>query len=488
MNRSIRSSGSISSTLAVALVAGLCQSGASAQFVEPDVNVIATLTDPDGMAGAFGWAVSEIGDIDGDGAMDALVGAPFTGADGITGRAYAFSGRTGALIWLWEGQPADGLGYSMADAGDVDGDGVSDAIFGSIASGGTGKATIFSGATGLVIRELFGEAPGDQFGASVAGVGDINNDGFSDVLVGANAHDTGALNAGRAYVYSGADGSLIRTHDGALQGGLLGSGAGDVQDINNDGVPDYIVGARGGPPTDQGRCFVFSGADGAQLLPELLPNPATGLDLAWFFVDGIGDATGDGVPDLYAGDFSDSAGSGRAYIYDGLDGSIALEIASDEAGAGLGCGRGAGDVDGDGRDDLAIGLYTSSAGAVQAGRIRVYSGADGSILRELTGTNPGFQLGFDVVGIGDVNADCGLDLLCSAANGETVYIVAGDPGQLPGDANADFTVNFLDILAVLTNWGADYGSGTGPGDANFDGAVNFFDFRAVLSNFKSSCD
>ena len=99
-------------------------------------------------------------------------------------------------------------------------------------------------------------------------------------------------------------------------------------------------------------------------------------------------------------------------------------------GDGLGPGRGAGDVNGDGRPDLVIGSYNSSAGAAQAGKVQLFSGADGSLLRTITSTTAGENLGFDAVGLGDVNGDEIPDALVSAATGDRVYIVAGtDPGK-----------------------------------------------------------
>jgi hypothetical protein len=91
----------------------------------------------------------------------------------------------------------------------------------------------------------------------------------------------------------------------------------------------------------------------------------------------------------------------------------------------MGPGRGAGDVNGDGRPDLIVGSYTSSAGAPQAGKVQIFSGADGSLLRTLTSTVENDQLGFDAVGLGDTNHDGLPDELISAANGNHVYIVAG---------------------------------------------------------------
>jgi hypothetical protein len=128
------------------------------------------------------------------------------------------------------------------------------------------------------------------------------------------------------------------------------------------------------------------------------------------------------VPDVYVGDYADSAGSGRPVVLSGSDGSEVFARPG-TPGAGAGPGRGAGDVNGDGFEDLAIGHY--GFGADDAGRLEVRSGADGSLLRTVTSTTPGESFGFDAVGIGDVNDDGRPDLLVSAAAGETVYVIAG---------------------------------------------------------------
>jgi hypothetical protein len=148
-----------------------------------------------------------------------------------------------------------------------------------------------------------------------------------------------------------------------------------------------------------------------------------------FFVAGVGDTNGDGVPDIYVGDYaSNNAGSagGFAAVYSGVDGSR-LHAWRGAAGEGLGPGRAAGDLNHDGRVDLIIGEYTSSDGAPQAGKVKVVSGATGRVLRTITSTTPNENLGFDAVGVGDTNGNGTIDYLVSAANLDTVYLIDGGP-------------------------------------------------------------
>ena len=113
-------------------------------------------------------------------------------------------------------------------------------------------------------------------------------------------------------------------------------------------------------------------------------------------------------------------------MFSGRDGHELFHRVGDEPGAGMGPGRGAGDVDGDGRPDVIVGSYPSNTGASQAGKVEILSGRDGSVLRTITSRTENENLGFDAVGLGDTNHDGLPDELVSAANGDHVYILAGN--------------------------------------------------------------
>ena len=191
-----------------------------------------------------------------------------------------------------------------------------------------------------------------------------------------------------------------------------------TDDVNRDRVPDLIVGGGG-------TAYVFSGRDGRRLYA--LPPSAAARQFGTFFVAGVGDVNHDHVPDVYGADYAaadNGPNSGFAGVYSGRDGTL-LRSWTGAAGDGLGPGRGAGDVNRDHRPDLAIGSYLNSDGAPNAGKIELFSGATGAKLRTITSTTAGENLGFDAVGVGDVSRDHRPDLLASAAEGDTVYMIAG---------------------------------------------------------------
>ncbi len=278
------------------------------------------------------------------------------------------------------------FGHSVSGAGDVDGDGFSDLIVGAYGEepGSSpeeaGRAHVFSGADGSLLYTLV--SPNEEqyglFGWSVSGAGDVDGDGYADVIVGAHGKDPGSSpqDAGRAYVFSGVDGSLLYTlvspnEEGPGRFGVSVSGVGDV---DGDGHGDVIVGADledpGSSPSGAGRAYVFSGADGTVLHTLVSPHEE---DLGFFgrCVSGVGDVNGDGHPDVIVGAYQESPGSspfaaGRAYVFSGADGSLLYTLASpneQEFGYFGHFVSGAGDVDGDGRRDVIVRAFWENPGS-----------------------------------------------------------------------------------------------------------------------------
>ncbi|MHC5112069.1 MAG: hypothetical protein ACYTHJ_19575 [Planctomycetota bacterium] len=461
--------------LAICALVLVAREGRAADlFLEPTV----PLHSYQESAGSFGWAVSELADIDNDGATDLIASAPFSNFVKV------FSGRTGELLHNFTGSAGENFGYAIADAGDTNLDGVPDIIVGAPALG-AGKAYVFSGDTdGALLLTLNGEVVGDLFGSAVSSAGDVNGDMRADLLVGADANDAMGVNSGRAYVLSGLDGSLIHTLESESSGDRFGGGTASAGDLNNDGIPEHIIGAYNGGLGARGEAYVFDGADGSLIHELSVPEGVFGGCFGQFFVAGVGLVDEDDVPDMYVGDFCDSTnggGTGRAYVFSGADGSIIHMFVGETAGEGIGPGRGAGDVDFDGRTDLLVGAWTSSAGAGLAGKLFVYSGATGEVLRTITSLSNNESLGFDAVGVGDVNEDGQIDFLASGANSNHVYLLLGSP---PGDFDGDGDVDSTDLDSFSDCYtgpgGGDIGPDCANGDFDQNDTIDCVDFNAFV--------
>ncbi|NND72529.1 MAG: T9SS type A sorting domain-containing protein [Rhodothermales bacterium] len=276
----------------------------------------------------FGGSVAGISDIDGDSRGDLLVGAA-SEADGNTGRAYVFSGSSGdTLRTLTSPNPeSNGLfGFRVAGVPDTDGDGTTDILVAAhtedaIATN-AGRAYLFSGATGALLHTFQSPNPssGGLFGREIEGVSDTDGDGRGDVLIGAS----GDVGSGRAYLFSGATGSLIyelESPNPPGAGGLFGQAVGVTPDLDGDGVADLIVGATGEFEASilTGRAYVFSGATGTLLNSLVSTNPKSSGSFG-YSVAGVPDANGDGQGDILVGAVQEdgpSASTGRAYLFSG---------------------------------------------------------------------------------------------------------------------------------------------------------------------------
>ncbi|PCJ52667.1 MAG: hypothetical protein COA70_11780 [Planctomycetota bacterium] len=371
-------------------------------------------------------SVSGAGDVNGDGFADLIVGANLDDPGGLhdAGSAYVYSGADGSLLHQLDGGAAeDFFGWTVSGAGDVNGDGFADVIVGARAAapGGlhrAGSAYVYSGADGSLLHQWDGGAAIDLFGSSVSGAGDVNSDGFADVIVGAFAADPGSLSqAGSAYVYSGVNGSLLYQWDGGASGDRFGDSVSDAGDVNGDGFADVIVGAGSAAPgglVEAGSAYVYSGADGSLLHQWDGGTPGDRLGSS---VSGAGDVNGDGSVDVIVGaDLASPGGlgaAGSAYVYSGADGSLLRQWDGGTTGDRFGSSvSGAGDVNGDGFADLIVGASLADPGGLlSAGSAYVYSGADGSLLQQWDGEALWDAFGSSVSGAGDVNGDGFADVI-----------------------------------------------------------------------------
>lgn len=263
----------------------------------------------------LGESCTGIGDIDGDGLGDILLGSEDSGTVGLNqhGRAYVYSGATDTLLYSIEGTVAfERLGNTVAAAGDFNADGTPDFLLGGYADViATGVALVISGASGLELARFDGTNPSDLLSYSMAGVGDCNGDGFDDVLIGSPFFDfNGANSSGSAFLYSGFDSSILFRLDGIDAYDSFASSIASTGDINEDGHPDFIIGAenvRAGGILGAGRAYVYSGLDATELFTI---DGQVNSDRMGSSVVGLGDVDGDFIPDVAAGAWSVDLGGG----------------------------------------------------------------------------------------------------------------------------------------------------------------------------------
>lgn len=306
-------------------------------------------------------SVAGAGDVNGDGHADLLIGSPFASPGALTyaGSARLRSGADGSVLLAWDGDSVyDSLGQVVAGLGDTDGDGVGDMAFRVDKLGSVPESVLLvSGATGAVLHEFLAPVVLQDFGAHLAGAGDVDGDGLNDLLVGADE---------RAWVYSGASGALLHQLGGDLGNDVSVAAAGDV---DSDGHADVLLGApyddTGGP--DLGRVLVHSGADGSLLMAR---NGKVKGGRFGHAVAGGGDHDGDGRLDVVVSAPLEGPG-GRVRVLDALDGTPVALLEAGFEGDGLGDQLARpGDMDGDGRDELAV--STPLAGLEDTGRLLVY--------------------------------------------------------------------------------------------------------------------
>ncbi len=377
----------------------------------------------------FGWQAASIGDVDGDQVADFYVSATQHDTGGTNaGRVYVYSGASGSELYRITGKRVnEQFGNDVSAVGDLDGDGVTELIIGAPWNG-TGNVSIHSGKTGDFIKELAGEVNGSSFGYRVAGLGDFDGDGLPDYAVTAALFDGLGTDSGRVYIYS-KDG-LLTTIDGSAAGARFGTSISAIGDVNADGRIDIVVGADNDGPNAQGRAYVYSW-DGTKTETLFALDPTASVrDFGQFFVDGGLDMSCDGIPDIYVADFVGN----RAYTFSGADGFL-LQVFQGDGNGQFGLGEMVEDVNHDGYADLVLAAWVSNSGAAQGGKAFVYSGRDGSLLRSLTHTVRSAQFGFDAKGISDIDGDGLPDLLITAANAlgarGTVYLIKGQTYEVP---------------------------------------------------------
>lgn len=378
----------------------------------------------------LGHRLDRIGDLDGDGRADVLLGA--YQHDNNTGRCYAFSGRTGEVLHVWTGTQEESLfGWDLSNAGDTNGDGVNDVIISSQTYDGagvdSGAAYLYDGRSGALIHEWFGEVAGDRFGFRAAPLGDVDGDSRPDVAIAAPGNGEAGPGAGKVYLYSGRTGELIRSYVGENADDALGERVAGEFDVDGDGRTDVLIGSLHYSPAkpNAGRVYLYSGLDGS--LIRTFDGERAGDQLG-HRVKFLEDLNGDQVPEIaMSATYADAngIGSGSVFIHSGASRELLYRYDGDLANDRLGrVVQGVGDLNHDGFNDFAIGspFVTTGEGGSEIGRAYVFSGRTGKQLLRLTGETAGDQFGYSINRAGDMNGDGFADFTVGA-----VYNDAGGP-------------------------------------------------------------
>ncbi len=430
---------------------------------------------------ALGYCVATAGDTNGDGFNDILVAAPWVDAGQIDeGQVYLYLGAGGLPrldSWL-DGDQADAqFGHSVATAGDVNGDGYSDVLIGAPYRDGShtdaGRVYFYPGsATGLSptsVWDVGGGQAGMLFGWTVATAGDVNGDGYSDVVIGAPLRDCPDPDEGRAYLYlgspNGPGASAAWQAEGDQEHARFGYSVATAGDVNGDGYSDVLVGAPywDGSQVHAGRaCLYLGSASGLGSTPIWQAEGSQASALFGYCVAPAGDVDGDGYSDVLIGaPYYDGSqiDAGAAYLYlgcaSGLEGEPAWQAQGDQAGAVFGsCVATAGDVNGDGHSDAVIGAPLYDPPSTDKGRALLYlggpSGLGASAAWMVDGEGWEERLGISVATAGDVNADGYSDVIVGAAHGPlesdgaTAYVFCGSALGLGG--NPDWLWSMLESL------------------------------------------
>ncbi len=445
----------------------------------------------------FGRAVRSAGDVNGDGYDDIMIGAPtFTSdpADETLGSSYVFfggpDGPSLTIDWsVTSPQFGDRFGRAVGGVGDVDGDGFDD-----IMVSGYFHDIVFENEGGLIVYEgsaagpslhhdwtALGGGTGAGLGWGAGAAGDVNGDGYADVLGGAPKFDAGNGIEGQLMVYYGSADSLPGTPSWTYRmgdsGSELGRSVGAAGDVNGDGYDDIIAGARNADDPagvlKAGAALVFLGsAEGLAETPVWTTFGDHSLSFYGNYVAGIGDINGDGFDDIAVGSPGAQSFTGQVHIFlgsaNGPETEAALVLEGVSRGSAFGFSVwGAGDTDGDGLDDMVVGSpFFSDNGMKNGGAAMIYTGATlttainyetpgiiaGTVMDEtVTGTTADEMI-FGHGGIDTISGGGGRDVFVIAPNSPVVIIEDFDGADDIVDFSM-FEITIDDLSGGITSEG-----------------------------------
>src|SRR5262249_30513223 len=402
----------------------------------------------------FGASIACAGDIDGDGYSDIVIGAPDKNIGGniFPGKAFVFLGsKTGLHSTGYKeivGNGDQGVGTSVATAGDVNGDGYSDIVIGaprnSVPFTQQGMALVYYGPDLSKFTSLLG-GTNSNFGWSVSTAGDVDGDGYADIVVGAPRANS---QAGAVEVFRGSSNGITVnptwTYTGVAGSDFLGFSVATAGDVNGDGYADVIAGWYGYSVTasSEGAAVLWYGsstglmASGTASNADWLVHSGKSGSALGYSVATAGDVNGDGLSDVIVGApfYTDpESQEGAAFLYLGqtnLLNGVAWQADGSQANATFGFAvAGGGDFNADGYSDVAVAAPNFDNGVGQVGRVQAFYGSPTGVSTfaswQLTGGQFNERLGASIANAGDVNGD-GYDDL-----------IVGAPGYTPVKSGAD---------------------------------------------------